>query len=421
MDIKDLEVFAIDADNNQVLTFEKTFGSAPDKIVFRSFDDLATPLKTWELAHFADKNGFEPKHGFFTSENRMLTLGDHLVMWDVDAAEPIYVVELERRGSIKREQIAFGPNQKVLAFVDDAVVSIINIEEGLLQGSIAATKDTAAISISPSGEFLAALERKGQIWVWDLTSNELIREFKSDGRESVQWVDERNLLVDNKYLMDVEYRVCAWEYKAGPKEEVVSLGLGDFLLQTKTHYVVLELPHADISNKIENLDPEDLLLIKPGDEFAVDFDLPFDEQTQSEILDGLEDRLASVGYAINNQAAMTIRGRVKKQDKQRSRVTFPHAPHFRQRDPVYIDYTPHRSTVEVLKEGKVIWETSYYHGPSHYIHTQGDETLQEHADRVSNPNARLFLSFEIPKNLATLPGGKPLGRSSLSTARRKRN
>ena len=331
-----------------------------------------------------------------------------------DSAQTQYVIE-KGRASIDIEKIAFSPTQKTLAFVSKKSVSLIDVASGELHGVISAEESPQAIAFSPTGDFLAGLERGGQVWVWDLHENQMVQQFKSDANKSLEWVDERHLLADNKYLLNVEYRVCVWQYDPEHRSEIVGLGNGDFLLQTKKNLLTLKLPHSNLSSKIEELDPEDLLLIRPGDEFAVDFDLPFDGAEQKKIRESLEKRMQEMGHSVNAQAQMTLRGRVTTGKRQTSKVES-----WDRRGPTTnISYKASRSTIEILKDDKVIWKTSYYHGPAHMIHTRGDETLQEYADRVSKVTPSLFYSFKIPTNLATLPGGKPLGKSRLMTARRK--
>ena len=412
--IEDLKVFAIDTDNKQLLTFVKERGRKPGRIEFRDFGDLRSPVKIWQTADFFQDDGFRPKHGFIVGPNRLLTLGDNIVLWDIESAQTKYVIEIGR-ASIDIEKVAFSPTQKTLAFVTKKSVSLVDVASGELHGVISAEESPQAIAFSPTGDFLAGIDSGGQVWVWDLHENQMVQQFKSDGRRSLVWVDERHLLVDNKDLLNIEYRVCVWQYEPEHRSEIVGLGNGDFLLQTKKNLLTLKLPHSDLSSKIEELDPEDLLLIRPGDEFAIDFDLPFDSAEQKKIRESLEERMQEMGHSVNAQAEMTLRGRVTTGKRQTTKVKS-----WDNRGPTTnITYKASRSTIEILKDDKVIWETSYYHGPAHMIHTRGDETLQEYADRVSKVTPSLFYSFKIPTNLATLPGGKPLGKSRLMTARRK--
>ena len=413
--IKDAKIFAVDSDNQQILTYEKGSVGAKDKIAFRSFDDLENPTKVWELAKFSQRDGFKPDLGFFVEPNRLLTLGDNLVLWDVKKSEPVYAIELAPGLPIKSAAMAFSSNKKTLALIQRNAVQLIDAKTGALQGTIPASQSQRSICISPSGQFLAGLESSGRVWVWDLEANEIAQEFRSDARTSLEWVDDGNLLGDRKYLLDVEYRVCVWEYESDHQAELIDLGVGHFLLQTKTHLIALKLPHGDLSNKLQGLDPEDLVLIRPGDEFSLDFELPFNEAEQQEIRESLEQRMQEMGYSINAQAGMTLRGRVTKEEQQEANVR---SLHFR-KDLGTIKYVPHRSTIEILKDDKVIWKTSRYHSPSHFIQTKDDETLQEYADRVSKPDPSLFLSLKIPTNLSTLPGGKPLGKLNLKAARVK--
>ena len=407
---ENVKAFAIDGNSRTVLTLVEESGGTPGKIEFREFDDLERPFKTWETSDFHEHDGFRPETGRFMKDGRLLTIGDNVALWDVEKNEPVFSLIYGRRG-LKKGQVTLSGNQKLMAVASRQSVDLIEIKTGKLLGKIERGLSARAVSISPSGAYLAGLESSGQVWIWDLEANELAQEFHTDARSDLVWLDDRSLLGDNKYLIDVEYRVCVWKYSHESRDFVLPVDAGRFLVRRKNRLVGVKLPHKNLTDKIGDLDPEELLLVKPGDEFAIDFDLPFGSDEQRRIEESLKGRISEQGYSINRNSGLVLRGRVKEEKRKTVQVRdFG----FRQRGAQSMTYQAHRSMVELLKDGKIVWTKSFYHGPSTVIRRREDESLQQHATRVSKPTPDLFLNFRIPTGLSTLPGGKPLGQSDIA-------
>ena len=410
---KSATLLAIDSDNRQLLVFVEGERDDPDKIEFRSFDDLETPTKTWQTGGFGKRDGFTPKSGYMLGPNRLLTLGNKLVLWDVSKAEPIYAID--RFNNYAASGAVISPNRKMLAYHSYRVIALVDVTTGELQGEIPKISGTQSMAFSPSGTRLAGITGKGQIWIWDLEENRLLEDFKCEGNKDLVWVGDEYLLAKKKYLMSIEYRACVWEYDADSESSLVPLGDEKFAFQEEDQLAVVKLPHKDFTQQIQDLDPDELLLIKPGDEFAIDFDLPFDEKEKKKILQSVEERMQKWGHPINKDAAMTIRGSVQK-EKPRKGVVKSWDNSTKE---IQVQYTPHRTNVEIVKDEKVIWRTGYWFGPGHDIENEDGESAQEFVDRVSKPTPQIFYDFKVPKNLAALPGGKPFGESPLISAREK--
>ena len=417
--IEDLNVMAIDANKRQVLTVHQESGRTPGKIEFRKFDQLSSPVEVWETSNFFDHDGFRPRFCSFVGKDRLLTVGKRLALWNVSDAKSIYSVKL-KNSRLNSSQVAISPGRKYLAVGDIDAVWFIDLETGAPIGTIPRVRNMRALSFSPSGEYLAGLNVRGDVWIWDLAENSLAQSFNTSARHSLHWTDERHLIGDSRYLLDVEYRVCIWEYSGGGYESLVGLGDGVFMSQQKSKLVPIRLPHQDFSDKLDELDPEELLILIPGDEIAIDFELPFEESEQIRIRKSLEKRMAQAGFSINAKSKIVLKGRVTKGRETKTEIGDPigfglgfGAPRRRVQT---VTYTPSRSTIEIIKDGKTIWRTSDFHGPRGIFRPNEGESLQDYADRVSRPKSALFLGFRIPTNRSTLPDGKPFGKSSLKAA-----
>lgn len=422
--IEKLNVFGVDSERRQILTFQNGSGRRPGKIEFRSFDRLAHLTAVWETGSNYEQNGMSPKFGKFVGDGKFLTFGKRITLWDVKQAEAIYSIK-PKSFSLEPSAVTLSPDEKYLAVGDRDAICFVDVATGKSLGMIKSKDYKRSLSISPSGEFLAVLNFRGNVTIWDLASKELAQSFATNARYSLNWVDDRHLIADSKYLFDVEYRVCVWEYSGTGYDGLVRLGDGHFLLQQKTKLLPIKLPHEDLSDKVDELDPEELLILQPGDEIAIDYELPFDEAVQTKIRKQLEQRLAAAGVSINSQSSIVLKGRVTTGKERTSRINDSLGFGFgfrRQRaKPETVTYTPSRSSLQIIKDGKAVYRRSIYHGPGGMLNAKKGESNQAYVERISKPTPRLFLDFRVPVDQAVLPGGKPFGKSDLSQAQVKSN
>ena len=424
IEIEDLNVFAIDSENRQLLTFQKGSTRRSGKIEFRSFDQLAHPTAVWETGSDFGQNGMSPKFGQFVGDGKFLTFGRRITLWDVNQPEAIYSIK-PKSFSLERSAVTFSPDGEYIAVGDRDAICFIEVATGKSLGMIKSRAYKRSLSISPSGDFLSLLNSRGEVTIWDLASQEIAQSFSTGGRYMLHWVDDRHLIVDSKYLFDVEYRVCVWEYSGAGSDGLTRLGDGHFLLKQESKLLPIKLPHENFSDRVDELDPDSLLILQPGDEIAIDYDLPFDEVTQTKIRKRLEQQLAAAGVSINSQSNIVLKGRVSTGKERTSQINNTLGFGFgfgRQRArPETVTYTPHRSSIQIIKGGQTVHRRSIYHGPVGALNTKEGESNQEYVERISTPTPSLFLQFRVPIDQAVLPGGKPFGKSNLSQARVKTN
>lgn len=402
-------------DRQELITLTEGEGRKKGKLDFRPIDDLNHPIVTWETASFFDNDVFDPRLAYYMGDDQLLTLGDHIVLWDIDSAEAHYAIKMDN-SRIEKDQVSFSPNRKLVAISGRQYVYLIDVVNGVVKGKV--NQRATSVSFSPDGRLLAGKDFTGKTWVWDLSTNSLIQTFTSQaGRGPIHWVNDRLLLVNGKKLYDIEFRVCVWNYQTDHNDVLASLGGGQFLVQRKNQLKLVNLPHTDFSKKVEMLDADDLQLIKPGSTFSLDLDLSvYDANQQNTIRATLESSIEKQGFSVDRNADLVIRGSIRKEKQQTVKVRdigFGGFGAFGRRGVESMTFTPHRTTIQILKDEKSIWTRSYYHGPSMLITEKDGESLQQYAERVSKPNPRVFSSFKIPTNVSVLPGGKPFGQSRL--------
>lgn len=407
--IKDSGVFAVSPDGNVVVTHRKSRGSKTGAVDFwKVSGHVASHAASWQTAGFSDRNGFDPSQAMFVGSTRLLTIGRNIVLWNLAGPKAEYSIPINGRSAT-----TISNSGRELAIVDGSDIVLIGVAQGDALGRFTPpTTGTSSLAFSPGGQFLAGLNSSdSSIWVWDLEANELAQQLGAPSRAtSLRWVRDRYLLISNQ-LVDVELRVPVWQYTVSGGELVS--GLGDaFWLVGKTNATPIRLPHQELDAQTASLDPEQLLVLKPGAEVALDFQLPFPPAELKTIRDKIASSLQSNQITINQSAALRLVAKVTKGKSDTTTVS--RFGMFGGGDKV--SYTPHTGSVALVSGGNTLWSQSRFFGPAGVISIKQGETAQQAVTKVSQPNSSFFSSIRLPKYLAAMPDGKPLGTSAISQA-----
>jgi len=363
--LKEAKLIAISPDGKQAVTVSENRGREPGGLNFWSLaGNKAKVTQAWNTAGFGNRNGFLPKSGLFIDKDRLLTFGRRVVLWDCETAAAIYSFPISDRITP-----AISPNANQIAVASGEQVYIVDVKDGSVLGAIDSDSSIRNLAFSNSGQFLAGLNSiSGEVWVWDLAAQQKVREFSAPASSfsNLQWVGDQYLLVDSKYLMDVELRATVWKYE--PVGKIISGRDGRFWLSAKSRLTPVKLPHKNLDPLTAKFVPDDLLILKPGTEVAIELDLPFPPAQQKTIRDRLVGSLEKVNVVINDDAELKLIASIKKGKKNSIEVSNFHDP-FGRRGPV---------------------------------------------KRLCQPNPGFFSSVVFPKHIAQLPSGKPLGVSKIT-------
>ncbi len=275
---------------------------------------------------------------------------------------------------------------------------------------------TGGLAFSESGKFLAAYSsQSGAIRVWDLSNGgELVQQMATPGGtgSSIQWVGDKYLFMNQKYLMDVELRSTVWEYEVAGGS-IFTTGDTRFWFVSKEKLTPITLPHKNLDPLTAKFDPDQLLVLKPGASVAVDINLPFPPDEQKSIRDHLVSELEKNGVKVDSSADLTLRATVKK-GKPETREMSSWTDPFGRRGTTTINFTPSTSQVELLKDGQPIWTKATLHTVG-MLSLSKDETVQQAASRACQPNPKFFSSIVLPPYLARLPDDQ-VGNSKITEA-----
>lgn len=410
INLKDATLLAVNPDGSQAVTYKKGQGRESGEISFWDLKEEAIQTAAWKAASFFDRDGLAPNMGTFVENNRLLTVGRRVILWDCESATAVYSYPVS-----ENNKPALSANGKQLAVISGKSVFIINVSDGEILGKIEPPTTTKSLAFSPNGESLAGINSvSGEIWIWDLTNNQLTRELSAPPSmvQSMTWVGEDYLLINNSSLIDIRLRSTVWSYRS-TGGSILTANDSRFWFIGKSKFTPISLPHNNIATQTEKLDPEDLLVLTPNSEVSLELNLPFTRQEQDQIRDRITGTLQNNGVTIRKNAKLklvltVIKG--KQEKAEMSSITDP----FGRRGTESIKYTPQIGSITLAKGGVDVWRVSRQFGPMGMIQLKRGESAQAAARRLCKPSPSFFESVRIPKYIGQLPGGKPLGQSTIS-------
>ena len=408
----EIKIFAVSNDGKQLVTISDKHGNKTDSLNIWNVEKDDADLKAvWRIAGFHDRGGFKPESGKFIGEGKLLTIGQNIVLWDLETAEDIYTIERVEKGSV-----GFSANNRRFAFQQGDSFYLADTLSGECLGYIPTTNSGASmLAISQSGKFLGAMRKSDrEVEVFDLETKDLVRQFTlaEPSFRSLHWVGDEYLLVDGRNLLDIALRVTVWNYHSAGLDGLGCTNDGRFWSLDKELLRGIRIPERNLSKRLSELDPESLLVLQPGDEVEIDLNLPYPQDELDEIYDHLVSQLEDNGITVQQGAELKLTATQKKLKRESMEVKDFH-DHFARRGTEKLSFSPTRVSVQLMKGKESLWQRTSTYRPGHFIHLNRGESAQQAATRLSKANSSFFLKVKIPKKISRLPDGKPLGSSAL--------
>jgi WD40 repeat protein len=410
IDIKEAALMAISPDGNVAVTHEKGSGREPGRLEFWNLGETAESTAAWNTASFFDRTGFSPTSGLFVEPSRLLTFGRRVILWDCSKAASIYSFAIR-----ENSKPALSANRKQLAVASGDSVFIVDAASGDPLGSFDPPSGSDIIAFSNDGRLLAGIERSsGAIWVWDLIDYELVGEFSAPpgSMQSLAWVGNKYLLVNGSSLVDVALRTQVWRYHS-TAGSVVSGDDGRFWLAGKSKIVPITLPSKKLAALSKKFEPDDLLVLQPGEKVSLQMELPFSPSEKESIRDQVTSMLKANGVTVGGGSDLQLEFNVTKGKQETAEMSSFTDP-FGRRGTQTIRYRPSIARIQLKQNDLVVWSRIQSYGPGGMIVMNEGESAQQAADRLCKPNIGFFKAVKMPKFISQLPDGKPLGTSQIT-------
>jgi hypothetical protein len=356
--------------------------------------------------------------GTFLGNDRLLTIDENglLALWEVPDVQPVWCVKLNRGAAP-----VMSPGGKYLAMIADKKLLLVELESTRVVGSLPTTLGGthgfggARLAFRGDGKRLAGIYGD-EVCVWDLETKKLVRNFNLqitlDNDDCFAWIDDNHLLV-GRSVIDVDRRVRIWGY-SGTRGCAVQDGRLWFVGEPSakgelTLASTRGVPKQAI-DAVAKLKPEDLVLIGPGMDVAVEISASGDVQSARE---DLERKLKDNGMKIVPSSKVRLIGTVQPGENKQVRVVerkgpippTPTNPFDKSQQPPGELYNVNEYTVNLcIKVGEeTVWRRDYKSTLPDPIWLKEGETVSQAIQRLTYLDAAYLKSYALPKCLARLP------------------
>lgn len=368
------------------------------------------PFVQWEpYVHEEWEPNRDIDQAWFLGPDRVMTInhqGKALTVWEVAAAKALFSIPV--RSSINLKS-SLSRDRKLLSIVLNDEIAIIDLDAGRHVATLPTGEERIlSVKLRDDNRRLAALSDQG-ITLWDLeTGNKLHVVFHSilDSAREVEWCGEF-LMVGNRHLFDVDRRVLLWEYRSATGSTTdAKLSGGRLWVVTNeperpSTLVSVAVPHAEAVSQAKKLPTfEEMLVVKPGAEIAIEIDIDPNIASGEEVRRSLKTALESAGYRVVEGAQLVVRAVCKRQEQQTIRINVDGRFPVRDEDIVERTITPCASYLEMTLAGELLWKKGYIARPGMIIFVKQDETLDQALERLTTPNTTLFASATFPSSVA---------------------
>lgn len=396
------------------VTLSVPFGFKPAQVdAWRFHEDKLEHLLGWEA---------KAKTGQLINDDRILTTDreGNSIVWDLKKAVSLFSFDAK-----KGTQPVLSNTGRQIAFSNGNSIYIINSESGDVLGKLDSGLDIPLLSFSRDGKKLAAFETD-TIEIFDLTTGTKLDQFSVSNdrsiRRSLQWADNEHVLLNGINLVNIRLRVVAWRFRELRVNLPMTRISGDyFCYSTKAEsgegeLIPTQLPLNEIREQTAGLNPDELLVLRPGTRIALDLRLPFGGSDNQKIKEHFENQLKSNGYVIDPNAAIVLKAYSKK-GKSQTRE-YQKGPGFG-RPYGSTESVSFRSThfyIEIVEnDTNIIWQNNTSSGPGSTLFLDEGESAQQAASKAAKGSPRFFLKAKIPKNYSKLPDGKKeIGRTQMT-------
>ena len=209
-------------------------------------------------------------------------------------------------------------NRKYAALLLESGLVVIDTKTGKLQRRLETrTSYRPNYAFKPDGTMLASVDGDG-IQTWDLTTGErkqsIVLKVGTTFDDTV-WVKDNFLLqigmLSDARVVDLDRRIELWKYSASESGAVYNGQL--WMADTNSNggtFVHLKLPHEAAIAKSQELDPEKLLLIKPGMEVAINVEGTMKDEDRAAIKAALKETLQDNGMKVVDRCSLVLQANV---------------------------------------------------------------------------------------------------------------
>ncbi|MFK7738402.1 MAG: SHD1 domain-containing protein [Pirellulaceae bacterium] len=422
------KLLAVSPDGKRIAAVRITgFDKGNDVALFRIVGNSIVPEYqftagggSWDELHFV---AFLPK-------NRLMTISQkhNLTIWELPEGDSRLGPRARFRGTSGGKLWAeLSPAGDVLAMIAGKSIAFVETEAFKLKGYIPRNEEANHMAFSPDGMTLAAYH-PFSITVYSMETGKEIQTFavsESSPNTKIHWLGE-HLLV-GEVLYDAKRGVPLWTYTAG---KAAKCTLGSFLFcgfggDKESTLTVYRVPHAEAMRVADEIDPDNIYCIQPGDSVAVDYELPgVPRDVRDQIVASVEAKITELGWQISNASSNQIQimleeGERGEAEYYTSRGFGPRffSPFSRPSGPSEkVSYRPWKHTFTIRSGKEQVYHTVLNRTAPGNLTTKDGESTQQAVNRYCKPYPEYFKRLKIPPHILKPEYQGGLGKSQVTAA-----
>lgn len=314
---------------------------------------------------------------------------------------------------------------------EDERVRVLDASNGQTLSTLPVKDRASAVAMTEDGLRLAVLERYSlRIWNFDnLEGTEERYPADSIGTPfstKLAWVGPDRLMTDNGHgslvLYSLKRRMSIWHYEldhesrpehgATRSHEIVA---GHLVYAASVRnggesglaVGAVELPGPKVNETDAAIDPDSLLILKPGS--VVKLEVNCGEYT-AQVQEALDAEIKKNGWTTNDAATAVITATMSQAEQQT--ITYRTGGFGQPVSEQTVTVTPFVSSLVLKMADKEIWSSGTRTGAPGIISAKEGQSLQEEVDRWQKPNPGFFATVDIPDKIMD-----PAKRNGLGTTK----
>ena len=393
-------------------------GDVRGEMIIKEVGKEGNVIERFPVKSFMDDSGFGPRGGYFMNQSILATVGTRIVATDVQRKSGYCTTNFPK--NVGLQETAISPNRKILAMESPGGIFLFDVSKAKPVGTILFDGfESGKIAFSNDGTKLSHVSLQSGIKTYDLKTGNLLKQHPADGTffsKTLSWPHPRFLLFDEKVLFDLELGVVVWRFQhiGNIFNPMFHLGGSTFLAHGNGGMLTpVTLPLERIEKSLKGISIEDSTVLKKGDDFSIEMDLPFGAGDNAKIQDRFQLQLEARGIKYNENSSNVFRCVVEYGEPDTAIINMSRTD---EEKTVTVNFTPSKSIVQLLIDGDVQWQRvrkNQFTGGT--LVGDGSETPQQAANRICNPNVSHFSGMRFPGRFMLFPNGKDImGESRVS-------
>jgi len=212
------------------------------------------------------------------------------------------------------------------------------------------------------------------------------------------------LLIGGAVLVDVDRRVEIWRFnnvgftKSNFAVDSGRLWFVNSSLAQAATLGSLSIPTRQALGTVSNLKPQQLLVLQPGSEIALEFSGDGDANGARE---AFTKQLTENEMKVVPQSSIRLVGQTKVLPAQRVRVRNVGQPGGA--NGTEHEFTPRMALLSLFVGNELVWQRTRQFGPVGFIDLKEGESVDQALVRLTTADLMSLTNFEVPRYLARIP------------------